>query len=45
MEMRNSLSYSQSVVILDNASIHYVTGVVDSVQTVGGLTYYLPKSY
>ena len=33
---------ARSVVVLDNASIHHVSGVVDNVQFAGALIYYLP---
>ena len=35
-------SSPRSIVILDNASIHHVAGVVDTIQNAGALTYFLP---
>lgn len=32
----------RSIVILDNASIHHVAGVVDTIQNAGALAYFLP---
>ena len=33
---------SRSIVVLDNASVHHVAGVVDTIQNVGALTHFLP---
>jgi hypothetical protein len=33
---------SNSIVILDNCSVHHVSGVADSIESVGALCHYLP---
>ena len=34
---------SNSIVIMDNASIHHVDGVVDMISEVGALVHFLPR--